>query len=100
MIIQDFKQARTSDPTVSAFSTSLNLLNLKDIIYPHEETSGQNQITTKVLHSTPIVLGVYIENTEEELRFKNEMYILDGHHRFQYIIKNSINDLILANNKF
>ena len=100
MIIQDFKQARTSDPTVSAFSTSLNLLKLKDIIYPHEETSGQNQITTKVLHSTPIVLGVYIENTEEELRFKNEMYILDGHHRFQYIIKNSINedlDTILIN---
>ena len=100
MIIQDYKQAKTSDPTVSAFSTNLNLLNLKDIIYPHEETSDQNQITTTVLNTTPIVLGVFFENTEEELSIKNEMYILDGHHRFQYIIENSINedlDAILIN---
>ena len=100
MIIQEFKQASTSDPTVLAFSTSLNLLNLKNIIYPHEETSDQNQITTRVLNATPIVLGVFFENTEEELSLKDEMYILDGHHRFQYIIENSINedlDTILIN---
>ena len=100
MIIQDYKKAQTSDPSVSAFSTNLNLLNLKDIIYPHEETSDQNQITTTVLNTTPIVLGVFFENTEEELSIKNEMYILDGHHRFQYIIENSINedlDTILIN---
>jgi len=100
MIIQDYNKAKTSDPSVSAFSTNLNLLNLKDIIYPHEETSDQNQITTTVLNTTPIVLGVFFENTEEELSIKNEMYILDGHHRFQYIIENSINedlDTILIN---
>ena len=100
MIIQDYNKAKTSDPTVSAFSTNLNLLNLKDTIYPHEETSDQNQITTTVLNTTPIVLGVFFENTEEELSIKNEMYILDGHHRFQYIIENSINedlDTILIN---
>jgi len=100
MIIQEFKQASTSDPTVLAFSTSLNLLKLKNIIYPHEETSDQNQITTRVLNATPIVLGVFFENTEEELSLKDEMYILDGHHRFQYIIENSINedlDTILIN---
>ncbi len=100
MIIQEFKQASTSDPTVLAFSTSLNLLNLKNIIYPHEETSDQNQITTRVLNATPIVLGVFFENIEEELSLKDEMYILDGHHRFQYIIENSINqdlDTILIN---
>ena len=100
MIIKDFKQANTSNPSVVAFSTSINLLNLKDIIYPHEETSDQNQITTTVLNTTPIVLGVFFENTEEELSIKNEMYILDGHHRFQYIIENSINedlDTILIN---
>ena len=100
MIIQEFKQASTSDPTVLAFSTSLNLLKLKNIIYPHEETSDQNQITTRVLNATPIVLGVFFENIEEELSLKDEMYILDGHHRFQYIIENSINedlDTILIN---
>ena len=100
MIIQEFKQVSTSDPTVLAFSTSLNLLNLKNIIYPHEETSDQNQITTRVLNATPIVLGVFFENIEEELSLKDEMYILDGHHRFQYIIENSINqdlDTILIN---
>ncbi len=100
MIIQEFKQASTSDPTVLAFSTSLNLLNLKNIIYPHEETSDQNQITTRVLNATPIVLGVFFENIEEELSLKDEMYILDGHHRFQYVIENSINqdlDTILIN---
>jgi len=100
MIIQDFKQARTSDPTVSAFSTKVNLFNLKDIIYPHEETSDQNQITKGALNAAPIVLGVFFENIEKELSFKNEMYILDGHHRFQYIIENSINkdlDAILIN---
>ena len=100
MIIKDFKQVNTSDPSVVAFSTSINLFNLKDIIYPHEETSDQNLITKKVLNTTPIVLGVYFENTEEELIFKNEIYILDGHHRFEYITKNSIiddRDVILIN---
>jgi len=100
MIIKDFKQVNTSGPSVVAFSTSINLFNLKDIIYPHEETSDQNLITKEVLNSTPIVLGVFFENTEEELIFKDEIYILDGHHRFQYIIKNSIIedlDVILIN---
>ena len=91
MIIKNFKKIKTEDPKVIAFSTIINLFNLKHTIYPHEETSSQNLITTNILNTTPIVLGAILDNAEKELIFNDEIYILDGHHRFKYIVENSIN---------
>ena len=92
MIIKNFKKIKTEDPKVIAFSTIINLFNLKHTIYPHEETSSQNLITTNILNTTPIVLGAILDNAEKELIFNDEIYILDGHHRFKYIVENSINE--------
>ena len=100
MIIKNFKKIKTEDPKVIAFSTIINLFNLKHTIYPHEETSYQNPITTNILNTTPIVLGAILDNTEKGLIFNNEIYILDGHHRFKYIVENSINkdlEVVLVN---
>ena len=100
MIIKNFKKIKTEDPKVIAFSTIINLFNLKHTIYPHEETSSQNLITTNILNTTPIVLGAILDNAEKELIFNDEIYILDGHHRFKYIVENSINqdlEVVLVN---
>ena len=59
-----------------------------------------NPITLGITNAFPIVLGVFFEKKGEELAIKDELYILDGHHRFQYIVDNSISknfDVILAN---
>ncbi len=100
MIVKDFKKIDTTDPEVLAYLTSINIFSLKDIIYPHEETLEDNPVTSSITNTFPIVLGVFFEKTGEELAIKDELYILDGHHRFQHIIDNSINnyfDVILAN---
>ncbi len=100
MIVKDFKKIDTTDPEVLAYLTSINIFNLKDIIYPHEETLEDNPITSSITNTFPIVLGVFFEKTGEELIIKDELYILDGHHRFQHIVDNSISnnfDVILAN---
>ena len=100
MIVKDFKKIDTTDPEVLAYLTSINIFNLKDIIYPHEETLEDNPINTSITNTFPIVLGVFFEKTEQELIIKDELYILDGHHRFQHTVDNSISnncDVILAN---
>ena len=100
MIVKDFKKIDTTDPKVLAYLTSINIFNLKDIIYPHEETLEDNPVTSSITNAFPIVLGVFFEKILEELIIKDELYILDGHHRFQYIVDNSISknfDVVLAN---
>lgn len=100
MIVKDFKKIDTTNPKILAYLTSIKIFELKDIIYPHEETLKGNPVTSSINNTFPIVLGVVFEKIGEELAIKNELYILDGHHRFQYIVDNSISknfDVILAN---
>ena len=61
MIVKDFKKIDTTDPEVLAYLTSINIFNLKDIIYPHEETLEDNPINTSITNTFPIVLGVFFE---------------------------------------
>ena len=90
MIIKNFKKIETTSPKVLAYFTSINIFNLKDVIYPHEETLEGNHVTSSITNIFPIVLGVFFDKIGEELSIKDELYILDGHHRFKYIIDNSI----------
>lgn len=100
MIVKDFKKIDTTDLKVLAYLTRINIFNLKDIIFPHEETLEDNPISSSITNAFPIVLGVFFEKIVDELVIKDELYILDGHHRFQYIVDNSISknfDVVLAN---
>ena len=100
MIVKDFKKIDTADLKVLAYLTRINIFNLKDIIFPHEETLEDNPVSSSITNAFPIVLGVFFEKIVDELVIKDELYILDGHHRFQYIVDNSISknfDVVLAN---
>jgi len=100
MIVKDFKKIDTTDLKVLAYLTRINIFNLKDIIFPHEETLEDNPVSSSITNAFPIVLGVFFEKIVDELVIKDELYILDGHHRFQYIVNNSISknfDVVLAN---
>jgi hypothetical protein len=100
MIVKDFKKIDTTDLKVLAYLTRINIFNLKDIIFPHEETLEDNPVSSSITNAFPIVLGVFFEKIVDELVIKDELYILDGHHRFQYIVDNSISknfDVVLAN---
>ena len=52
-----------------------------------------NPVTASITNAFPIVLGVFFEKKGEELAIKDELYILDGHHRFKYIVDNSISEI-------
>ena len=93
MEINNFTKLNLSYPDVTAFTTKLNILKNSEIIFPHEETIEDNRITNSIIKNSVIVLGVIFESFHDNLIIKDEIFILDGHHRFQYIKSNSIDDL-------
>ena len=93
MEINNFTKLNLINPNVTAFTTKLNILKNSEIIYPHEETVDDNRITNSIIKNSVIVLGVIFESFHEDLVIKDEIFILDGHHRYQYIKNNSIDDL-------
>ena len=93
MNIDSYTKLKLSNPETTAYKTKLNILKNSEIIFPHEETVDDNRITNSIIRNSAIVLGVIFETFNEKLIIKDEFFILDGHHRFQYIIKNSIDDL-------
>ena len=93
MEINNFTKLNLSYPDVTAFTTKLNILKNSEIIFPHEETIEDNRITNSIIKNSVIVLGVIFESFHDNLIIKDEIFILDGHHRFQYIKNNSIDDL-------
>ena len=93
MEINNFTKLNLSYPDVTAFTTKLNILKNSEIIFPHEETIEDNRITNSIIKNSVIVLGVIFECFHDNLIIKDEIFILDGHHRFQYIKSNSIDDL-------
>ena len=93
MEINNFTKLNLSYPDVTAFTTKLNVLKNSEIIFPHEETIEDNRITNSIIKNSVIVLGVIFESFHDNLIIKDEIFILDGHHRFQYIKSNSIDDL-------
>lgn len=93
MEIDNFTKLNLSNPDVTAFTTKLNILKNSEIIFPHEETIDDNRITGSIIKNSVIVLGVNFESFDNNLVINDQIFILDGHHRFQYIKNNSIDDL-------
>ena len=93
MEIDNFTKLNLSNPDVTAFTTKLNILKNSEIIFPHEETIDDNRITGSIIKNSVIVLGVNFESFDNNLVINDQIFILDGHHRYQYIKNNSIDDL-------
>ena len=93
MKIDNFTKLNLSNPDVTAFTTKLNILKNSEIIFPHEETIDDNRIKGSIIKNSVIVLGVNFESFDNNLVINDKIFILDGHHRYQYIKNNSIDDL-------
>ena len=93
MKIKDYSKLTLSNPKLIAYMAKFNILQNKDIIFPHEETIEENHITDAIIKNSVIVLGVAFELDKDEISFKDEIFILDGHHRVKYIKDNLIDEL-------
>ena len=93
MKIKNYSKLTLSNPELIAYMTKFNILQNKDIIFPHEETIDENHITNEIIKNSVIVLGVTFELHEDENSFEDEIFILDGHHRVKYIKDNRINEM-------
>ena len=92
MIINDFLQMQLVDKEILAYKTKLNILENKNTIIPHEEIKKNSYITKDIISNSLIVLGVIFQSVGKEIICKDEMFILDGHHRFQFILENSLSE--------
>ena len=93
MKIKNYTKLKLSNPELDAYMTNFNILQNKDIIFPHEETIDENHITNEIIKKSVIVFGVTFELHEDVVSFKDEIFILDGHHRVKYIKDNLIDEL-------
>ena len=93
MKIKNYTKLTLSSPELNAYMTKFNVLQNKDIIFPHEETIDENHITNEIIKNSVIVFGVTFESHEDSVSFKDEIFILDGHHRVKYIKDNLIDEL-------
>ena len=93
MKIKNYSKLTLSNPELNAYMTKFNILQNKDIIFPHEETINENHITNEIINNSVIVFGVTFELHEDVVSFKDEIFILDGHHRVKYIKDNLIDEL-------
>tara|TARA_B100002019_G_scaffold157704_1_gene135809 strand:+ start:303 stop:947 length:645 start_codon:yes stop_codon:yes gene_type:complete len=93
MKIKNYSKLTLSNPELKAYMTKFNILQNKDIIFPHEETINENHITNEIIKNSVIVFGVTFELHEDVVSFKDEIFILDGHHRVKYIKDNLIDEL-------
>ena len=91
--IKNYSKLTLSNPELNAYMTKFNILQNKDIIFPHEETINENHITNEIIKNSVIVFGVTFELHEDVVSFKDEIFILDGHHRVKYIKDNLIDEL-------
>jgi hypothetical protein len=92
MIINNFEKLEVSNKQLLAYKTQLNILENKNFIFPHEEIKKNNYITRNIVSNSLIVLGVIFQSVGKEIICKDEMFILDGHHRFQFILENSLSE--------
>ena len=93
MKIKNYSKLTLSNPELNAYMTKFNILQNKDIIFPHEETINENHITNEIIKNSVIVFGVTFELHEDVVSVKDEIFILDGHHRVKYIKDNLIDEL-------
>ena len=94
MIINKVESFVFKDYQAKAFIGKLNLFKNKNKIFPHEETQNESNITYSILKNHPIVLGAKIIERNESIELEGNLIILDGHHRFEYILKNEVNEVL------
>ena len=92
MIINNFEKLEVSNKELLAYKTQLNILENKNVIIPHEEIKKNNYITKDIISNSLIVLGVVFQSVGKEIICKDETFILDGHHRFHFILENSLSE--------
>ncbi len=92
MKINNFQKITLNEPNLRAYLTRLNIFENKDLILPHEDTIDDNKITKEVLNNTVIVLGVKFLSIKSEIIIEKNIFILDGHHRFKFIVDNKIDE--------
>ena len=93
MIINKVESFVFKDYKAKAFVGKLNLFDNKSKIFPHEETQNENNITYSILKNHPIILGTKISGRNESIELEGNLIILDGHHRFEYILKNEVDEV-------
>ena len=94
MIINKVESFVFKDYEAKAFIAKLNLFKNKNKIFPHEETQNESNITYSIFKNHPIVLGAKIIERNESIELEGNLIILDGHHRFEYILKNEVNEVL------
>ena len=74
-----------------AYKTKLNVFRLNNI-FPHEETIENSNITYDIVRSSSLVLGVEFISEDNIVEIEDKLFILDGHHRFNFINENKIDE--------
>ena len=91
MIIRNVEKIEFENNELEAYKTKLNVFRLNNI-YPHEETNENSNITYDVVKNSNLVLGVDFILDDNKVEIKDELFILDGHHRFNFIKDNKIDE--------
>ena len=91
MIIRNVEKIEFENNELEAYKTKLNVFRLNNI-YPHEETNENSNITYDIVKNSNLVLGVDFILDDNKVEIKDELFILDGHHRFNFIKDNKIDE--------
>jgi hypothetical protein len=91
MIIKNIEKIEFENNALEAYKTKLNVFRL-DNIYPHEETNENSNITYDIVKNSNLVLGVDFILDDNKVVIKDKLFILDGHHRFNFIKDNKIDE--------
>ena len=59
---------------LTAYMSNFNILQNKDIIFPHEETTSDNHITNEIIKSSVIVLGATFQSISDEITIDDKIY--------------------------
>ena len=93
MKVSSFQKLKLSSSDLDAYLTKINIFENKKFIFPHEETSEDSQITKDIIKNSVIVLGVTFLSVDTEIIIEDNIFILDGHHRFKFIVENKIDEI-------
>ena len=93
MKVSSFQKLNLSSSNIDAYMTKINIFENKKFIFPHEETSEESHITKDIIKNSVIVLGVTFLSVDTEIIIEDNIFILDGHHRFKFIVENKIDEI-------
>ena len=75
MKVIDFQELTLSVPNLRAYLTNFNIYQNRNIIFPHEETLKETQITKDILKNSVIVFGVTFKDTINEISVEDKIFI-------------------------